>query len=521
MKKYRCLYNLDMSVIPLCLSRHRNAFEGVFSVEHVREFVRDAAGTGVDAFLCCPTLLRLPLWHSREDPHWKETAPLLQPPTDRKSWTPSERGYYPMREYILAGGNPVQEVYDAVRETEMAFFFSYRMNDWHFVEFDDYDRYPTLDRFYVEHPEYRIGYPNNENPVGWDIKNSRQQNYRIPDVRRHYLALLTELAEQYDIDGLELDLMRSPNYFPLNRLEEGTAVMSDFVRTVRTMLDRVGLERGKTLPLCVRVPHRYAYCARIGLDVKGWVENGWVQMVNVSSSYFHTEALEIEAYRKALPGARIYGEEQMVMNNAINRYGWPSERRTPTQVLETTAHAFWCRGADGISLYNFPFTREIDQPVKNPDSVYTEPPKEVLLHLADEDYLKTCPKHYFSYGYSDLTFDGKLPAMGTVTTTLRIWDDPSAFRAAALRVVCSGDVRQHPKRVRLNGVRLEETGENDELFPETVREGQFPPEQTFNLHVPIEALAAENRIEITLNPADIEIFGLELALYRNQPGFNK
>ena len=88
-------------------------------------------------------------------------------------------------------------------------------------------------------------------------------------------------------------------------------------------------------------------------------------------------------------------------------------------------------------------------------------------------------------------------------------------------MVCRGDARQHPKQVRLNGVRLEETGENDELFPEAIREGQFPPEQTFNLRVPIEALKAENTIEITLNPADIEIFGLELALYRNQPGFNK
>lgn len=521
MKKYRCLYNLDMGAIPLCLSRHRNAFEGVFSVEHVREFVRDATGTGVDAFLCCPTLLRLPLWDSKEDPHWKETAPLRQPPTDRKSWTPSERIYYPMREYILAGGNPVREVYDAVRETKMAFFFSYRMNDWHFVEFDDYDRYPTLDRFYVEHPEYRIGHPNNENPVGWDIKNPRQQNYSIPDVRRHYLMLLTELAEEYDIDGLELDLMRSPNFFPLDRLEEGTAAMADFVRSVRTMLDRIGLERGKTLPLCVRVPHRYAYCARIGLDIKGWVENGWVQMVNVSSSYFHTEALELEEYRSALQGARIYGEEQMVMNNAVNRYGWPSERRTPTQVLETTAHAFLRRGADGVSLYNFPFTREIEQPVKNPGSVYTEPPKEVLMHLADEDYLKTCPKHYFSYGYSDLTSDGKLPAMGSVSTALRIWDDPSDFCGAALRVVCRGDVRQHSKQVRLNGILLEESGENGELFPEAVREGQFPSEQTFNCCVPLEALAAENRIEITLNPADIEIFGVELALYRDQPDISR
>ena len=80
MKEYRCLYNLDMGAIPLCLSRSRGAFEGVFSVEHVREFVRDAAGTGVDAFLCCPTLLRLPLWDSKEEPHWREEAPRRHPP---------------------------------------------------------------------------------------------------------------------------------------------------------------------------------------------------------------------------------------------------------------------------------------------------------------------------------------------------------------------------------------------------------------------------------------------------------
>lgn len=521
MKKYRCLYNLDMGAIPLCLSRHRKSFEGVFSTEHVREFVRDAAGTGVDAFLCCPTLLRLPLWNSKEEPHWKEAAPSLQPPSERKSWTPSERLYYPMREYILSGRDPVREVYDAVRAADMAFFFSYRMNDWHFVELDEPNRYPTLDRFYLEHPEYRIGCPNKENPVGWDIKNSCQQNYIIPDVQRHYLALLTELAEEYDIDGLELDLMRSPNYFPLDRLEEGTAVMSEFIRSVRELLDRIGRERGKKLPLCVRVPHRYSYCGRIGLDVTGWVENGWVQMVNVSSSYLHTEALEIEAYRKALPKAWLYGEEQMVMNNTMNRYGWPSERRTPPQVLETTAYTFLQRGADGVSVYNFPFTREIEQPVRNPDSIYADPPKDVLKHLTDEDYLKTCPKHYFSYGYPDLTFDGKLPAMGSVNTVIRIWDDPSAFCSAALRVICQGDVRRYRKQVRLNGVLLEDSGENDELFPEKIQEGQFPLEQTFNCRVPVEALAVENRLEIMLEPVDIEIFGVELALYRDGSAISK
>lgn len=71
-----------------------------------------------------------------------------------------------MQEYILAGGNPVREVYDAVWKTKMAFFFSYRMNHWYFVELDERERYPTLDRFYMEHAEYWINCSNNENPVG-------------------------------------------------------------------------------------------------------------------------------------------------------------------------------------------------------------------------------------------------------------------------------------------------------------------------------------------------------------------
>lgn len=37
----------------------------------------------------------------------------------------------------------------------------------------------------------------------------------------------------------------------------------------------------------------------------------------------------------------------------------------------------------------------------------------------------------------------------------------------------------------------------------------------------MEALAEENRLEIVLTPPDIEIFGVELALYRDQSDISK
>lgn len=513
MRSYNCLYNLDMSIIPLSLSAYRHSFQEKITKAHVKQFVQDAAGTGVDAFFCSPTLLRQPLWKSKILPHWENEAKYLKPPVNRSIWTASERTYYPMREYILNGGCPVDDVFFEVKNSGMDFFFSLRMNDWHFVEFDEPDRYPTLDSFYVKHPEYHINSLNIGNPIGWDVKNKNQQNYMIPEVREHYLALLNELIENWDIDGIELDFMRSPNYFPLEQLKKGTGVMSDFVRQVRNMLDVAGRKRNKELPLCVRMPHRYEYCAKIGFDVKKWVESGWVQMVNISSSYIHSEAIEIEAYHEALPNSFIYGEEQMIINNCINKYGWPAERRTPKEILETTAYSFLRRGAYGVSIFNFPCTREIEQPTKDPDSIYSEPPREVLSHITDIEYLKHCSKHYFSYGYNDLTFDGKLPAKGHVITVMHIWDNIVDYQSAAIRIICKDDIEGCKKAVRLNGEILVQSQDNNELFKEDVIEGQFPSSQTFNCIIPLNLLKPDNTIEICLNASTKEIFGVELALY--------
>lgn len=81
------------------------------------------------------------------------------------------------------------------------------------------------------------------------------------------------------------------------------------------------------------------------------------------------------------------------MNNTINQYGCPSERGRRPGFWKQQPISFF--GGERVSLYNFSFTWEIEQPVNNPDSVYTEPPKEALMHLADEGYLKTRPKHIF------------------------------------------------------------------------------------------------------------------------------
>jgi len=54
-------------------------------------------------------------------------------------------------------------------------------------------------------------------------------------VRKHYLDTLREACRRYDLDGIELDWLRSPVLF--RHREVDTAVMTAFVTEARAILD--------------------------------------------------------------------------------------------------------------------------------------------------------------------------------------------------------------------------------------------------------------------------------------------
>ena len=69
-----------------------------------------------------------------------------------------------------------------------------RMNDTHGMYPDPDD--PQMSRFLIDHPEYVI--------ARRDGIPERALDYSHREVRAHRLAILGELAENYDIDGVEL-----------------------------------------------------------------------------------------------------------------------------------------------------------------------------------------------------------------------------------------------------------------------------------------------------------------------------
>jgi len=387
------------------------------------------------------------------------------------------------------------------------------MNDIHMLVRNPESR--NIDSFWKNHPELRIG-PSEKAPAMRDRRTAAlMQDYLQPQIRQHYLSVLEELTERYDIDGLEFDFMRAPCYFSPDRMEEGTAAMTGFVREVRAMLDRWGEKRGKRLELSARLPNTPEKALSIGLDVETWVREGLVEILNINSDSLNLSYnLDIEGYRAIAPTALILAEMQQQVAPMKN-LGYYGRRFTTTEMYRTFAQNHLSRGADGLSLFNFVFHRQHDyydprrRMYRNP-----EPPFGALKNILDLETLKKEPKHYY-YGKDTFTQD---PLFRRAELQFDPFDDKTDASHAVLRVetdeMCTGIQMD----VKLNGEPLQEFTDTGELFRPFTIEALPINEQIRFFEVPLTLLKETGNVlnveclDSPLRP--IIYLGFELAIYR-------
>jgi hypothetical protein len=177
------------------------------------------------------------------------------------------------------GRDSLQIQTDYCHENGIEAFWSLRMNDAH-------DSHPPgtrrwtygLARFKRDHPEFMMG-----EPADWERYTDGPRrawthlDFGFPEVREHIFSVIQEVCQGYDIDGVELDFLRSYPYFreTLDMLpvqEEHISMMTDLLRKVRRLADDVSANRGRPLLLAVRTPHTVADARFIGLDLETWLD---------------------------------------------------------------------------------------------------------------------------------------------------------------------------------------------------------------------------------------------------------
>jgi hypothetical protein len=152
------------------------------------------------------------------------------------------------------------------RRHGVEFIAGVRMNDTHGLYPDPAD--PQISQMLIDHPEWVI--------QRQDGVPERALDYSVPQVRDHRLAILRELAENYDIDGIELDFTRWAKFFPRDEAPFKASLLCLFIEQVRQMLDEVGRARGRHLVLGVQVLESLYLNLLAGLKPDNWVGKGWV-----------------------------------------------------------------------------------------------------------------------------------------------------------------------------------------------------------------------------------------------------
>jgi hypothetical protein len=393
-----------------------------------------------------------------------------------------------------------------LRELGKKALASFRMNDAHFTSVDN----PNVSNFWKEHAQRVLG------PVYGYYGGCL--NYEFDVVRQHFFDRVVEFAELYpEIDGIELDAMRSPYFFPPDKGKELAPLFTELVRRIKAALAAQAkrLNRPEYL-LRINVPLTPELALESGLDVAAWD----------AERLFHSVSV---------------GPYQAYMNHPMER--WKSLLKHGTPVLayvgcspqtgqylgleeyRAAAANAYGSGADGIYLFNYPclFELAFQKPVAVEDVNMVLPDMrtcrqadfsrvgEALDEIGRAETLRGKDKRFLFYfsksvGYRhhdpDQASLNRPADKGPLKATFRCYEDYDNARTITLRFKIENVARTEQFQASLNGqtiqpdqqqVRYAANGRDTRIH--TVTLGPYL-EYEITLQ-PAQLTKGENRLEVT------------------------
>jgi len=232
------------------------------------------------------------------------------------------------------GVDIVERIVEESQHRSLEVFWEHRVNgaDWE-IDIRTPARQPLKDK----HPDWLL-------PGSW--WEPGLWNYAIPEVRQYKVVLLRELAERYDLDGINLDFGRHPPLLPVGRQWEHREDLTDLVRQVRLMLQDVAHRRGRPFLLSVRVADTVPGCHFDGMDIETWVEQNLVDMIIIGTRSIE---VDLDGFRKITAGTHVKLYPCIDQHHSPDGY----HAVTTPEFFRGLAANWWLQGADGIATFNF------------------------------------------------------------------------------------------------------------------------------------------------------------------------
>jgi hypothetical protein len=333
---------------------------------------------------------------------------------------------------------------------------SFRMNDAHMTALTN----PVFSKFWKPYAENALG--DEHGYYGNCL------SYQSELVRNHFFARIKEFIELYPfIDGVELDGMRSPYFFPTNKGKECAPLMTALVRQVKELLQAQAkrLNRPDYL-LTANVPLTPELALECGLDTAAWDAEGLLDYISVGPYQAYMNH-PIEHWKEVLKnGTPVFAYIAVQFQEA--QYLGLKEYRA------AAANAY-ASGADGIYLFNYPCLLELSlqAPRRLDDSGvqisgrvgqidFTNTP-QVLDELADVEVIRhgnkrflycfeTVPYRHFQPDKA--TFD-RVEKNSVLKLPFRCFEDYEAASEVLLKFKIEHVARSESFDILLNGKRLD------------------------------------------------------------------
>jgi len=461
--------------------------------EVVDRYVDVLADSGVSVLMCNTssrrTNYRSKVWEAfwdGYDPEGPDDQSFLAPlPPDQR------RNYRKWVGNMLAvhneGVDYPARVIQRCRHHGISPWISLRMND---VHCNDNLAHPFHSALWRKPELFRQGHPG---------YFARALDYAHAQVRDHYLALIKETFERYDIDGLELDFLREPYLFSKGKEQEGRRILTDWLRGIRALADAAAKRRGHAVKLGVRVPSCPDTAVALGLDAPAWAREGLVDLVVAAPRWATLEfAMPLEGWRELL-GDRV------TLAGGLEVLYRPSPDLPPRAVTREEAAgaavAVLAGGADAVYLFNYFQNSSPGWPL--PEYKRTLKSFSSLTAL-----LKRSRRHAVTY--RDVTFLGEdyrapLPASGrALSFDLPLGPVPAAgWQVEASIEVAAGDAKGAPPSVSINGVA------GSPLTDEPTKSGgrlltyAFPPTAVSGKNDDTVAVTATGTESVTLQRVEV------------------
>ena len=274
-----------------------------------------------------------------------------------------------LNQALQAEHDPLKVVVDRAHEKGRQILCSLRMNDFTSPEADNLYMLSRLKR---EHPEVMIGEEDPHNPHAATCADFARE-----EVRKERLGVIEEVCGRYGADGLEMDPYVRV-FFKPSEARKNAPVLTDFVRQIRQLLDRIGEGRGEALCLAARVDPAEEANLAVGMDVRAWLAEGLVDLVvPYSQSALFDAEIPIGWLVQAATEAGVW------VYAPVGGVPYDDRHHLPTvEMYRAAAANYRALGADGLYLSDLPWP-------------HAEWEYQILREMSDPDIHARKSKHYF------------------------------------------------------------------------------------------------------------------------------